>query len=276
MEAGTGRLTASLRVAIAGSGNVASHLARALALSENCNLVAVASRKRENASALVARIGCEAQPCAYTDLLSYSPDVVIVSVADRAVAEVVAQTGHAGDGVLALHTSGTLDKSCLAPITARTGILYPFQTFTKGFDVDMREVPFFIETALDSDMELVGTVARAISEKVYSSDATRRRHLHIAGVFTSNFVNALLGVVDEELRAAGYPASVAEPLLRQTIEKASAIGSYEAQTGPAVRGDIAVMRSQISALAPEYREVYRSLSQLIMKKHDIANEQDKL
>ena len=86
-------------------------------------------------------------------------------------------------------------------------------------------------------------------------------------MFTSNFVNALLGVVEEELQAARYPAEVAVPLLRQTIAKAAAIGSFAAQTGPAVRGDVAVMKSQAETLSPEYRPVYEALSQLIMNKH---------
>lgn len=274
MESGSDRLNSPLRVVIAGAGNVASHLAESLSRSDVCELVAVASRTPEHAAELAAHTGCEA--CTYAGIASFRPDVLIVSVADRALAGVVEQIGRLGESVLALHTSGTLDKSCLEPVSLRTGIFYPFQTFTKGFDVDMAEVPFFIETADKADFAEAEALARSISPHVYSSDEERRRHLHIAGVFTSNFVNVLLGVVEEELKEAGYPAEVAVPLLRQTIEKAASIGSFAAQTGPAVRGDMAVMRSQLSTLAPEYREVYKVLSELIMKKHNSADEQDKL
>lgn len=274
MEPGSDRLNAPLRVALAGAGNVASHLAAALSISKVCKLVAIASRTPDHASELAAMAGCK--PCLYSEIALTRPDVVIVSVADRAVADVAGQIGHIGESVLVLHTSGTLDKSCLEPISLRTGIFYPFQTFTKGFEVDMAEVPFFIETAFKEDYAEADTLARSISPYVYSSDEERRRHLHIAGVFTSNFVNVLLGVVEEELGEAGYPAEVAVPLLRQTIEKAASIGSFAAQTGPAVRGDIAVMKSQLATLAPQYREVYKVLSELIMKKHNSADEQDKL
>lgn len=268
MESGSGRLIKPLRVAIAGAGNVASHLAGALRVSPVCELAAIASRNPAHAADLARSVG--ASPCDYSRLLSFDPDVIIVSVADRAMHEVVEQIGPAGESVLALHTSGTLDKNCLSPISPRTGIFYPFQTFTKGFGVDMTEVPFFIETAFPADMSIAEELARSISGHVYASDEERRRHLHIAGVFTSNFVNVLLGVVDEELAAAGYPPEVAVPLLRQTIEKASAIGTYAAQTGPAVRGDEAVMKSQEATLPQEYRAVYRALSELIMKKHRIT------
>ena len=272
MESGSGRL----RIAIAGSGNVASHLACAFAAAPDCDLVAIASRCRENAEALARRCGETVQACGYSSIADCGADVIVVSVADRAAADVVRQIGNIGDSVLVLHTSGTLDKSCLEPISPRTGILYPFQSFTKGFDVDMAEVPVFIETAFAEDYALARHLAMSISRHVYDSDEQRRRHLHIAGEFTNNFVNAILGVVDEELAAAGYPAEVAEPLLRLTIAKAGAIGSFAAQTGPAVRGDMEVMRSQCNTVAPEYREVYRAISNLIMKKHNIADEQDKL
>lgn len=268
MEPSPGRLTSPLRVVIAGAGNVASHLAEALHKSSVCDVAAIASRNPANAASVAARIGAEA--CSYSDLLTYRPDVVIVSVADRAMSDVVRQIGNAGNGVLALHTSGTLDKNSLEPISSHTGIFYPFQTFTKGFEVDMTEVPFFVETAFEADLSLAEELARSISEHVYPSDEQRRKHLHIAGVFTSNFVNVLLGVVEEELAAASYPAEVAVPLLHQTIEKASAIGSYAAQTGPAVRGDEDVMKSQEATLPEEYRSVYRVLSELIMKKHKIS------
>ena len=274
MEAGSGRLNGCLSIAIAGAGNVASHLAGALGSASGCRLVAIASRNPLHAAALAAASGTES--CGYEQLADFNPDIVIVSVADHAAADVVKSVGEIGDSALVLHTSGTLDKSILSSVSPRTGILYPFQTFTKGFDVDMAEVPVFVETQREEDLELAKKVARMISQKVYDSDESRRRHLHVAGVFTSNFVNVLLGVVDDELRAASYPPEVAEPLLRQTIEKASAIGSYAAQTGPAVRGDIAVMRSQMEILAREYRPVYKVLSELIMQKHNSANEQNKL
>lgn len=274
MESESERLNDRLCVVIAGAGNVASHIAEALAASPVCNLAAIASRDPAHAEALATSTGAKA--CRYCELAAYRPDVIIMSVADRAAADVVSAIGRIGDSVLALHTSGTLDKSVMASVSSRTGIFYPFQTFTKGFDVNMAEVPFFVETARESDVPVARRLAEAISDKVYDSDEEKRRHLHVAGVFTSNFVNVLLGVVDEELQRAGYPPEVAEPLLRQTIEKAGAIGSYAAQTGPAVRGDMAVMRSQMLTLDPVYREAYKVLSELIMQQHNSANEQDKL
>lgn len=262
-----------LTIAIAGSGNVASHLAGAIAAARSLRLVAIASRKKEHAVELVRTIAarhCEA--CNYADIAEERPDVVIISVSDRAVENVVAEIGKMDCRPLVLHTSGTLNKSQLIPISDRTGILYPFQTFTKGFGTDMRKVPFFVETAQEADLAIARHIAESIGGKVYDSDEERRRHLHIAGVFTSNFVNVLLGAVEKQLMRAGYPPEVAEPLLEQTIAKARSIGSFNAQTGPAVRGDKAVMASQLADVDPDYTDAYRVLSELIMKIHKSGNE----
>lgn len=255
-------------IAIAGSGNVASHLAKSIAEVESLRLVAVASRKKENASELVNSIGVEeCDACYYSEIAAKKPDVIIVSVSDRAINNVVEAIGRLEYRPLILHTSGTVNKSQLSPISDRTGILYPFQTFTKGFATDMSKVPFFVETSQADDLDIVRHIAEMIGGKVYDSDENRRRHLHIAGVFTSNFVNVLLGAVEKQLARAGYPSEVAEPLLEQTIAKAHEIGSFKAQTGPAVRGDKAVMASQLADVDPEYAEAYKVLSELIMKIH---------
>lgn len=262
-----------LTIAIAGSGNVASHLARSIAAADSLRLIAITSRNIENAEKLVNAIGAKnCVACHYTDIAAFRPDVIIVSVSDRAVESVVEAIGRADYKPLVLHTSGTVNKSKLSPISERAGILYPFQTFTKGFPTDMRKVPFFVETSHADDLDIARRIAEAIGGKVFESDEERRRHLHIAGVFTSNFVNVLLGAVEKQLARAGYPTEVVEPLLEQTIAKANAIGSYKAQTGPAVRGDKAVIASQLADVDPDYADVYRVLSDLIMKIHNIGNE----
>lgn len=262
-----------LTIAIAGSGNVASHLAKAISAANSLRLVAIASRNKKHAEELVATIGAkQCDACSYADISIKKPDIIIISVSDRAIAHVVEEIGVLGYQPLVLHTSGTVNKSQLSSISNRTGILYPFQTFTKGFATDMRKVPFFVETSLPDDLSIARQVAKEIGGKVYDSDEERRRHLHIAGVFTSNFVNVLLGAVEKQLKRAGYPPEVAEPLLEQTIAKARAIGSFRAQTGPAVRGDRAVMASQLVDVEPDYADAYKVLSELIMKLHNSGNE----
>jgi len=63
------------------------------------------------------------------------------------------------------------------------------------------------------------------------------------------------------------PFEILLPLLRQTVEKVSTMTPAEAQTGPAVRRDVNVMRAQLAELEDErLRELYRMVSDMIMER----------
>ena len=228
----------AIRVAIAGAGKVAAHLAAGIATADGSELVAVASRNPSNAENLGA---ATTAACRYGDLASFAPDDVTAAIGPMPPNTVVALT------------SGTLAKERLAPLSARNGIFYPFQTFTKGYATDLGCVPFFIEGATGQEAEILATLARKLSRSVHFADAAHRQQLHIAGVFTSNFTNTIIGVVQTILDNAGFSRDVAVPLLNQTLAKAAEIGAYAAQTGPAVRGDIAVMKKQLEELPEDFR-----------------------
>ena len=154
----------AIRVAIAGAGNVAAHLASGIATADGYELVAVASRNPSNAENLGA---ATTAACRYGDLASFAPDILIVSVADKAIDDVTAAIGPMPPNTVVALTSGTLAKERLAPLSARNGIFYPFQTFTKGYATDLGCVPFFIEGATKQEAEILATLARKLSRSVH-------------------------------------------------------------------------------------------------------------
>lgn len=254
----------SCSIALIGTGNVATHLAKAFAK----NIKWVVSRNPDHALSLASAIG--ATPLTdFSELSQLRPDIVLVSVADQAIEQVVGSVGHLAYGPLVIHTSGTVPKEVLGHISARTGIIYPLQTFSKDVPVDMAKVPFFNEACTESDLELIDALASETSEHIYHADAAHRRALHVAGVFTSNFTNVLLECVEQILSEADYTLDVVRPLLEATVSKAFEVGPHAAQTGPARRGDRAVMQKHIEMLDGDRREAYRVLSQMIMKNHNI-------
>lgn len=254
----------SVRVAIAGSGNVASHLALAIVRLQQYELAVIASRNLYHATALAERAGCPAGT--YADIRNYNPDIVIISVADNAVADVVAQIGRIDNAVVAL-TSGTIEKELAEPITPNTGVLYPLQSFTSGVDVRLSEVPFFIEGSNAMTLAVLEQLAKCLSGQVYHADGSKRQILHIAGVLTNNFVNILLEQTEKLLLKEGYPLATVAPLARMTVEKAFAIGPHKAQTGPAKRNDMEVITRQESLLPPELLPAYKELTRLILESH---------
>ncbi|MCH5220765.1 MAG: DUF2520 domain-containing protein [Muribaculaceae bacterium] len=254
-------------VVIVGAGNVATHLSRALAKS----LKAVISRKLDHARALALPIGVDA----YDDFAvieRLKPDFIIISIADNGICDVVDSIGHLTYEPIVVHTSGTVPKEILSPISSRIGVLYPLQTFSAGSAVDVSSVPFFTEATNAADWEVVDSVAALLSPRVWHADAEHRRALHIAGVFTSNFTNILLEKVEQVLTGAGYSLDIVQPLMQATVDKAFAIGPHNAQTGPARRGDFDVLKAQYEALPDDLKPAYAALTKLILESHNISHE----
>ncbi len=247
---------------IVGSGNVASHLAAALGR----RLLAVCSRNADHARGLAEAAGVPAWG-ELGDIAAFNPAIVLISVADNAIDAVAETIGVLPSSPLVLHTSGTIHKERLSRISPRTGVLYPLQTFSKDKYVDMCRVPFFTETAAEADLPLVEALAASVSSTVHHADEAHRRRLHIAGVFASNFPNILYEITGKILADAGYPLDTVRPLVEALTAKAFDMGPHDAQTGPARRGDLQVMRSHEEALPPELAQIYHILSEYIVNTH---------
>ncbi|MDE6278121.1 MAG: DUF2520 domain-containing protein [Muribaculaceae bacterium] len=257
-----------MRIAIVGSGNVATHISRGLA-SAGHDIAGVYSRTSAHARELADALGVPVF-LSPEELAAAKPDVVLFSVADACVSELVGAFPPM-PGVVALHTSGTLPQEVLSPITSDVGILYPLQTFSKAMPVELDKVPFFVEGTTDRTSACARELAESLSSSVHYANAAHRKVLHIAGVLSCNFPNYLWECCERLLTEAGYPLEVVEPLVRATVDKAFAIGPHKAQTGPARRGDREVIETHEKSLPAPLSEIYRLLSAEIFKTHHEQN-----
>ncbi len=254
------------KVIVIGAGNVASHLARAVASAPGYELAAVVNRGEEGLRALLQTLppaSCTVGLPLGCDFSTMRPDIVVVSVPDGAIASVAATYPGLPGNPLCLLTSGTVGREALASMSPANGTLYPLQSFTKGIPVNFKEIPIFTDASTDGALSQTDALARALSDHVYHADAEERRTLHIAGVFSNNFVNILLEKTREILAAKGLPLDIVRPLVENTVLKAFTAGPRESMTGPARRGDKAVMRSQHDSLPAELQPVYEVMSRLI-------------
>lgn len=234
-----------MNVAIIGSGNVASHLIKAL--SGKVSLFPVNPRTLEG--------------------LPPQCDVAVISVKDDVIEEIARRISGRAD--IIAHTSGSKPIDVLAGCAKATGVFYPMQTFTKDVPLEYSEIPFFIEGS-DSDSETVlCDLARLISPNVRLAGSDDRRKLHLAAVFACNFTNALIGVADDLLHENGMDYTVMLPLIRQTVAKLYSVPPKDAQTGPAARHDMSVINRQHDMLEskPELQSIYDSISSLILSKN---------
>lgn len=253
----------SLRIAVIGSGNVATHLSGGLAAAGS-EIVCVCSPTLAHARRLADRFaGCHA-----VDSLASLPldaDLYLISTVDNAVATIAKEMPHVAG--LVAHTSGSVPLAALAPASAMTAVIYPLQTFSRKVAVRLDDIPFFTEASTAEAHAFADRVAGLLSPKVYHADSSHRKKLHIAGVLSCNFANYLWDRTSDILNGAGYSFDVVRPLIEATLRKAVEVGPHAAQTGPAMRGDRAVIDSHIASLDPSTAEIYRILTEAIIDSH---------
>lgn len=231
-----------MQIVIVGRGNVA------------CNLHHAFAKQGVRAEMVSSREGLESLPAA---------DVYIYAVRDEALAEVVAQV--TAPRALHVHTSGTMPLTVFGEDKPHAGVLYFFQSFSKTALIeDFTQVPVFIEGRRIDDLTAVYALAQTLTPRIYDTTQHDRERLHVAGVLANNFVNELYALAGDLLRDTHIPFSALLPLIDRTAEKVHTMSPREAQTGPAKRGDEAVMAHHLTLLPNEdQRELYRLLSRLI-------------
>lgn len=186
-------------------------------------------------------------------------DLYIIAVTDKSI-RIVSEELMDVDG-LVVHTAGSVPMDVLPQ--KRRGVLYPLQTISKGRRLPASRVPLYIESSREEDAELLRELAESMGTSAEPMDSERRKYLHLAAVFCCNFVNRLYGITAEMLAEHGIPFQAMLPLIHETADKVDELTPSEAQTGPAVRWDEAVMEQQMALLDDDKRTLYQMISKSI-------------
>ena len=247
-----------------GAGNLATQLGMAL-YDSGINIVQVYSRTIESARTLAGKINAS-----YTTSLSAikeNCDLYIVAVKDDVLTEIAAQINFCNS--LVVHTAGSLSMEVLSAYTENYGVFYPFQTFSKSKKVDFSRVPVCLEANTSENLKKLEDLAKKISWKVIRLDSKQRLVLHVAAVFSSNFVNHLYALSENILHENDMGLELLYPLIQETTEKVMKLSPVEAQTGPSVRNDLEIIRKHMALLENkrELQEIYKLMSDSIYKLH---------
>lgn len=260
-------LTAPLRGVMIGSGAVASALAPALERGGNVEWAQIYSPDINHARWLADEL-ISARPVDKVEEIMPDADIYLIAVKDDAIAQLASRLPH--NNALWMHTSGGVPAETLAPLSPNHGVFYPLQTFSKGVEVDMNCVPLFVEGSNEATEARIRSLALTVSRSVEYADSNLRKRLHCAAVFACNFTNHLWAVADKILREQpGLDITFLQPLLTETLRKAMTVAPMLAQTGPARRGDTAVIERHKMLLSPEDAELYDYLSKRIMKQYEL-------
>jgi len=250
-----------MKVVILGSGNVATHLGRALKTSGH-SILQVWSRSKINADLLASELNSLGIN-SFEDL-DKDGDIYIISVSDDAIPFVASKFPFKDK--LLVHTSGTTGIDVLEKASAKRGVLYPLQTFSKQRDIDFEVIPIAIEGDSQETVESLSTLAKTLVDKVVLFDSEKRRALHIAAVFACNFTNHFYSVAHQILKENHLDFDLIRPLIAETASKVQTFLPEEVQTGPAVRNDQITLNKHIKFLEdkPELEDLYKMISQSII------------
>ncbi len=247
------------RVSIIGSGNVAYALGRILKQSD-LSIVEVFSRDYRKADVFAQFL--DSTPLHNLAALNPNTDLLLVAVKDDALEEVFMQIPH--KQIPAIHTSGSWSMDTMHE-WKYYGALYPLQTFSKEREIDLSEVPFFVEANSVDFQQVLIDFAAIFTHKTYLIDSEQRVYLHLAAVMANNFTNHLYRVAQELLEEKGLDFRYLIPLIEETASKVKTLTPAKAQTGPAARNDISILMKHLELLSnyPDYQTIYTLLSNQI-------------
>jgi len=221
----------------------------------------------DNPGALAPEANGFAQAWTADVVLLATPDDVLASVA-KSLARI---RGKNWRGKIVLHTSGTLDRSVLAPLArlgAATGSLHPMQTFSGRGMPNLAGVIFAVEGDPKARRAAQG-IARAFGGVPVVIESRDKPAYHAAAVLVAGSGFPLIESGVRMLMRIGFTRRRAFqtllPLTRQMLDNVERIGPRAAWTGPLSRGDYAVIAKHAQALRRyprEVRQAYAALAHL--------------
>jgi predicted short-subunit dehydrogenase-like oxidoreductase (DUF2520 family) len=184
-----------------------------------------------------------------------SPELVLLCVPDRAIAEVAAATSP---GPWIAHVSGATPLAALDPHVRRF-IVHPLQTFTRARGAEQLDGAFAAVSAeTDEARDVALWLARMLGLEPFTLADSKRVAYHAGAAIASSYLVTLRRAAGSLLEAAGAPPEALDPLMRRTIEN-----DFEL-TGPIARGDWATVDAHVAAIRaerPELEAMYVTLAE---------------
>lgn len=255
-------------VTIIGLGAVGNTLAEAL-LQNSVSLKSVVTTNKKKASYFSDR---NISVFSTIEELPIEPDsIIFIAVPDDSIENVVSKISDCRKNqsfparVIFTHCSGAITSDVLKPLVsagASAAAFHPLQTFslTTGGD---RFQDIFI--SIEGNKEAVRALKK-VAEKLGASPLfltkEQKRSLHIAAVFASNYLVAVMHAAESIALNAGIdqPMSKMSPLIQQTMQNIFSGGTNNALSGPIKRGDLHTVKDHLNLLASEKnaKELYIS------------------
>lgn len=248
------------KISIIGSGNVATNLAHAFDRAGH-DILQVISANSERAKQLANCFGAYyGNSISSVDL---NADFIIICVNDESYFNVLEELPK-GLKPIICHTSGPVSMEVISDYAPNFGVFYPLQSLRKEKYIDFLDVPIFIEGNSTNVRENLMNLADTISNKISEVSSVEREKYHLAAVFANNFTNLMYTLSHKYLEDESLDFQNLIPIIKETANRLADDKPESWQTGPAKRGDTAIMQKHIDMLEdPRLKEIYKQLSDYI-------------
>lgn len=214
---------------------------------DGVQIVGARGRVGSAVSARLAELGVALDP--------QSPELVLLCVPDRAIAEVASATPI---GPWIAHVSGATPLAALDPHTRRFG-LHPLQSFSRSRGPEQLDGAWAAVTSETDEARAVGDeLAETLGLRPFDLADADRVTYHAGAAMASNYLVTLREAARSLLEAAGAPPDALDPLIRGVVD-----GGFEL-TGPIARGDWSTVERHLAAIRaarPELEELYVVLAE---------------
>jgi predicted short-subunit dehydrogenase-like oxidoreductase (DUF2520 family) len=183
-------------IVIIGTGNTATVLGRKLKGAGH-NIAQVYGRNAKAASDLAYELDTESTN--YWAVVNRIADIYLLAVSDIAVEEIVKELQLPNKTIV--HTAASVSKNVLNK-SQHYGVFYPLQSLKKE-SVSLPDTPIIIDASDQQTLDLLENLANTITKNVIKANDEERMKLHLAAVFSNNFVNYLYALAEEYCRAEG-------------------------------------------------------------------------
>jgi len=259
-------------VSIIGSGRLGTALGVAL-LHRGYSVESLVARRVRRARSAARLLDADIQVLAAKELRSLrAADVFLITVPDDQIASVAEEMTGLEFTATALHTSGALSSTVLAPLRKRgwkTGSIHPLLSVSNPSDPI--EGAFWSVEGDQSAVRAGKVIVRDLGGQSFFMRSEDKPLYHAAAVMVSGNVTALFDVALEMLSECGLKRTTARnillPLIASTVRNLETKDPAQALTGTFSRGDLETVKRHLAALKrnPDALELYRLLGKRSLK-----------
>jgi len=240
---------------IIGSGRVGRACGRLWTRTRVFEIQDVLTRSQQSAAEAVAFIGAGRAVESLAGMRE--ADVWMIATRDDAIVascDALAAAHKITPDDIVFHVSGATPSSALQSAAARgalTASVHPIKTFPDAELAVQRFPGTFCGAEGNPDaLKVLKRAFEAIGATVFEIAARLKPVYHAGGVFSCNYLAALIETAVRAHEKAGIPRAASlkalEPLVRETVDAIFDKGPARALTGPIARGDVATVRRQLA------------------------------